>query len=125
MKPNRAPWNSWSDAELTTLTRLHAEGLTNPEIYPSIPGRTPAAITAKMEALNLERNISYAWRKSRPIQEVIVTDPWCVKVQFEDQPIELRRPDPTPGNSPATWWRKYVNDETRSPCGNAAAMCAL
>lgn len=124
MKPNRAPWNSWSDAELTTLTRLHAEGKTNPEIYPAIPTRTHGAINAKLEALNLERNVSHAWRLSRPIEESVV-DPWVIRVAFEDVPLEMRRPDPTPGNSPATWWRRYVNDETRSHCGNAAAMCAL
>ncbi len=124
MKPNRAPWNTWADFELATLTRLHAEGLTNPEIYPHIPTRTHGAINAKMEALNLERNVSAKWRRSRPIEDKVFVDPWVVKVSFEDQPIELRRPDPTPG-SPLTWWRKLVRSEAHSLSGNAGAMCAL
>lgn len=91
MPPRCTPWAEKEEAE---LLKCHALGMSNPQIYERIPSRSAGSIDAKMRSLRLERNVIVERKKwvTAGVEKPIVSDPWAVKLKFEDvTPTEARR----------------------------------
>jgi hypothetical protein len=110
--PKPIHWTTQMDIQLAILAKVHSDRVI--AIHMGLHQEAVRHRRGKLKIRPAKQNS--APRPRRFIPERSISFP-----TFEDQPLELQRPDPTPGD-PKTWWRRLVINNRHSLWGSSMAQ---